>query len=935
MPNYVVLPNQNLRTAINPLAYMGTEATTPPQFTIQKRAPTSNDYQEFSIGHLWLHEHTEDLWYLSDKNTSISGTFEKAHWVNLSAGGDTFMTDDLNYAYPSNLGQVNVFGGLNMGTEAVSPNQDTITINLDAHPVLPGGLTITPLGAPGVVTTNGVGLLNSTNGTDGQIIVARPAGPSWVDLVSADASVIISESIDPLHPGGIDLKAAGGGPGGITKLEGNDGLTVTPDAITGIIKVLGDDVLWAERTALDTLTLGINDSPNNGDIIIGGGAGVDSAWGRLTSTGGSVTITNPGPNQINIEAAGIAALTGLEGDVGVATPVAGLIKLAGDTDFINTSAAGKIVSFGLNLTTGAGVDGKILIGNSLTGKPQWANIIGAGGIAVTNNHGSITLTGGGGGGGGIVTLDCDANVATDPGTHVIRIEGGANSNIDHVAHPYINIHTEAPVAGGDLVQIKLASSIQLPLTNAGGTAGVIMIDVNDFAHAYGTRNAFLGTSAGNRTLTTATSYDNTAVGFEALRAITANSRYNTAVGSYALRSSVSPLYCTAIGYKSQYLQVGDYNTSVGYLSMGEAALASANNVAVGYRALAAISGGSGRNIAIGSGSLDDATTATENCVLGTNAATAISTSPSNVILGDSAASQLLTGSGFNVLIGKNAGDNLVTGAYNVCLGQAVGPVGAGSSLTLADSKNILINHPGVAGDVSTTRIGDDTANYTTKCYLGGVYNKTITTTQHPVAIDSTGKLGKYQAIGLEAYIATAGFVVTGDDTKYYFGTTSGALGALTAIQNIGGGTFVVGGAGTPASYTVPTGGTGMYMLTMTVKLYGLTPPIPPYVPPPHVTVDPMTIEVTRIATGLKDLYSYDPNLNYNGYDDTQSMSMSQIITLYAGDIVKWYLQIDYRPTADKTIAGRRKSIGFSTSLGGGGADLWKFTNFGIALFTRI
>jgi hypothetical protein len=425
-----------------------------------------------------------------------------------------------------------------MRTEALAPNADTVTPNLVDHPVLAGGLTITPLSAPGVVTTDNAGLINSTNGTVGQIIVARGAGPQWADLVSADSSVIFSAA----PGGGINLQAVGGGGGGVTKLEGDDTLTVTPDIVTGIIKVIGDDTIKTFRSALDTLTVGIEDSPNNGDIMIGGGPHVPTVWATLTSSGGSVTITNPGPNQINLEAAGIAALTGLSADAGVAAPLAGIINIHG-AGGLTTSAAGNVV------TVDAGapdLDGRLLV-STAGGPATWRTLTAGANITIqqlNDGAGQIVISASGSGGtGGVQQLDCDSGVAVNPITNIMRIEGyDGTYNSSHVTHPYRNIFTSS--TGNDLVNLRMTSSIQLPLTNTGGTAGVIMIGTNDFMHAYGTDNTFLGDSAGNRTLTTANATANTCVGAHAGRFIKKASN-NVIIGThalYALENPVSDLY---------------------------------------------------------------------------------------------------------------------------------------------------------------------------------------------------------------------------------------------------------------------------------------------------------------------------------------------------------------------------------------------------------
>jgi len=72
-----------------------------------------------------------------------------------------------------------------------------------------------------------------------------------------------------------------------------------------------------------------------------GATGAVPAWANLTSTGLSVTITNTA-NGINLEAAGVAALTTLDGDSGTATPAAGVIIVAGGTNITTAGAVGTL-----------------------------------------------------------------------------------------------------------------------------------------------------------------------------------------------------------------------------------------------------------------------------------------------------------------------------------------------------------------------------------------------------------------------------------------------------------------------------------------------------------------------------------------------------------------------------------------------------------------
>lgn len=44
--------NNNKLSGINPLAYQGVEATTPPQLVVNTRRPTSEEWRNFKLGSL-------------------------------------------------------------------------------------------------------------------------------------------------------------------------------------------------------------------------------------------------------------------------------------------------------------------------------------------------------------------------------------------------------------------------------------------------------------------------------------------------------------------------------------------------------------------------------------------------------------------------------------------------------------------------------------------------------------------------------------------------------------------------------------------------------------------------------------------------------------------------------------------------------------------
>ncbi|MFA6065680.1 MAG: tail fiber domain-containing protein [Candidatus Babeliaceae bacterium] len=218
--------------------------------------------------------------------------------------------------------------------------------------------------------------------------------------------------------------------------------------------------------------------------------------------------------------------------------------------------------------------------------------------------------------------------------------------------------------------------LNLPATTA--TCGQIVLATNPFMHAYGTSNTFLGTDAGNFTLT---GNGNAGVGTETLLNLTSGNN-NTSVGSISLQSDTTGSANTAIGTSAlQNNTIGNSNTAVGVSSLQ-------NSVAAD------------NNTAIGTFSLFNNDTGTGNTAVGNNAALSLTTGSNNVIIGLNAG-----GSPNNY----NASNSIIIGA-----------------LESPGSVNGQI-HIGVTSGTS--------------CYIGGIHGVTTSNAAIPVLVDSANQLG--------------------------------------------------------------------------------------------------------------------------------------------------------------------------------------------------
>ena len=345
------------RSGRNPLAYLGVEPSTPPNLVIEFRSPATYD-TNFNIGDIWLRcsltadnvlDTVTEVWILTILNDGI------ATWTQIypiSASGASIFPCDVGTAVEvGNI--INMFGANNISTSGAG---NTVTITLsgaiadqyvtDSGTAIPSGNVLNVLGINVVNTSGSSNIVTITinNGTDGQLLIGGGAQPLWANVTSVGGTISIGNG-----PNSLNLEVGGAG---IASQYQTDSGTAVPAA--GVINYLGDininttgagntltvdldnNVLIAGSlttgttvtagtgltvnsggitstgtTRLRSLTAGVmqtngsgvvsSTNGTNGQLLIGGGTA--PAWNNITSTGGTVTITN-GANTINLEQAG-------------------------------------------------------------------------------------------------------------------------------------------------------------------------------------------------------------------------------------------------------------------------------------------------------------------------------------------------------------------------------------------------------------------------------------------------------------------------------------------------------------------------------------------------------------------------------------------------------------------------------------------------------
>jgi len=334
-------------SGLNPLAYQGVEPLSPPQSLLVNRAPTIND-RNYVIGTFWNVKNTQQTYIL----INLDGG--RATWVPLGGGGfgaNDFVT---NSGTATQVGGVlNIFGGisaLTSGSANTITITDTNTLADDfianfghAVPVsgvlnILGGNQFTTAAAGNVVA------VSLDNGANGQILVAGGTNPTWENITSTGGTVTITNG-----PNSINLETSGSTGSqvyhtdsgdaipamGILNVIGgsninttgatnvlhtilNNNVTISGSWTTGTTVTAGTGLTVTSgginstgTTTLNSLGAGVmqttgagvvfSDNGGDGAILIGGGSAPQ--WNTITSTGGSVTITNSS-NHIDLEAAG-------------------------------------------------------------------------------------------------------------------------------------------------------------------------------------------------------------------------------------------------------------------------------------------------------------------------------------------------------------------------------------------------------------------------------------------------------------------------------------------------------------------------------------------------------------------------------------------------------------------------------------------------------
>lgn len=666
---------------------------------------------KYPIGTLWINLDSNSYFIC----TSIVDN--QATWIASTSSTPAGLLADTGTASFSG-GYVTIAGGSNLNTSATG---STLTVNLDNSPSVSGSITagtgittnagsisapagtvtggtgliassggITTTGTntfnslgAGVMQTNSSGVISSTNGSNGQVLLGGGAAPAWASF-TAGANISLTPG-----PNSLTIAAAGGAGGTVSQLSGNASFA-TPDG-GGNINIVGSGNVTVTGDGVNTLTATITGTTDhavqvgnaggslsslsvgtNGQVLLGSTGANPSFVTPTAGSGLSVTA-----NASTLEWAISAPVSVSNGGTGATT-----LGLNGALYGNTTSAVG---------VTAAGTNGQILIGS--TGNPPAF-------ASITSSGGTITPTGGA----NTLNLDVTAATTTQSGavTLATNAETIAGSNTTKATTPD-DIKAKLGSQTSHGVPYGAGTSSALSWTSAGSN-GQVLIGATGAAPAFSS----LTSTGGTLTITTGPNSINLDVVAGSANKVNGDSGFATFTGGeITLSGGTSGAVYTGAA--------ATLTTSFNYLSLPAT---TSTNGQIDINSTRWLHAYGTHNTFVGGGAGNTTLTtgsAINNVGIGFDSTRSLTTGQGNVGLGVDSLYDTTTGS-YCVGLGYYALNNVTTGSYLVGLGYFAGDV------YTTESSNICIGNAGTVLDANTIRIGTSGSgsNQHNKTYIAGV-----------------------------------------------------------------------------------------------------------------------------------------------------------------------------------------------------------------------
>ncbi len=379
----------------------------------------------------------------------------------------------------------------------------TVTINQATNPTLTGTVTLSGLGL-GVVQSSATGVLSSSNGLDGQVLISRTAGgaPIWANITSPLGTINITRGPNTMA---MDIVTSATG---VQSVNTNSGSAIPSGA--GVLNINGTDNINTSATG-NTVTVKLNKSifwPVTNTTTSGAGAegkiylgtplymhafGTDNTW--LGNNAGNLGLTvGSASEEVGIGANSLDALTTGQNNTAV-----GFNTLTDCTTGASNSAFGHATL--ANVTTGAQ--------NCAMGNASGASITtGSANVLMGFQTGNALVTNGQN-----VHLGHQAGATSTAAANTYIGYTAGDSNITGVQNTFLGHSSGTASTDSNCTflgyQSGLSSTTATSCTFVGNSSGT--------ANTTGDRNTYIGGSGGGLFIGGAatTGSDNILIGYNA------------------------------------------------------------------------------------------------------------------------------------------------------------------------------------------------------------------------------------------------------------------------------------------------------------------------------------------------------------------------------------------------------------------------------------
>ena len=450
---------------------------------VARRAPTVSDFEE--IGTIWIDQPNDDVYVI----TSVVAN--QAIWVG--SGGGT-----------------GIFAALQATTGNITATLGDVVITAGNLNVAAGTVTVGAFAAAGVVINDAAGILATSAGTNGQVLIGSTgAAPAWATL-TAGAGITIAEgagTITITNPGatGVTMTCTDTNivaPDGLGNWDvlGYDANITTDGSVANTVSVRLSDAV----TTVGALTAGVDLNMTSGDCTIT--ADTDGAQTIYLHANGGITETidiysDQGTDAASIyvhsDCGGVSVATGLASATAISlAATTGGIALSGDLTVSIASAKNASDAIILNAANG-GID--ITAGG---GAAEDIDLLASSSINLTSTENAALALYLHANGGTLETIDIHSDQGTDAASINLHSDlGGITLTSGLASNDAINLNA---TAGG----VDIDTVLQMNLTSAQAAVDAIVIDASNAAGGidldYGTGGFTIDGANGNLTIQTGT-----------------------------------------------------------------------------------------------------------------------------------------------------------------------------------------------------------------------------------------------------------------------------------------------------------------------------------------------------------------------------------------------------------------------------------------------